>query len=488
MFIEPKFTPVVDLCLDTMEKKKQALVFVNTKSSAEKQAEDVAKKSNPYLDDLSNEILKVLPSPTKQCKRLAFCVARGTAFHHSGLHYKQRQIVEDHFRAGDIKIICSTPTLAAGLDMPAYRTILKDLKRFTQRGMQYIPVLEYLQMAGRAGRPSYDTEGQAIAISTDEKQREEIVEKYLYGVPEEIFSKLAAEPVLRTYVLSLLSTGYVGTHKELLDFFSKTFFGHQYGDTDQLDFIITKVLGLLEEWEFITSSSGKSDFVSADEVSDGYKVTKIGRRVSELYLDPYTARQLILRLQCDKEKTTFGYISAMVNTFEMRPLLTVRTREVDDVQHSIEVHREELLFEEPYEYEELQAFMNSIKTTNFMLDWMDEIGEDLLLEKYNIRPGEIRYKIDNADWLIMSMQELAKLMLLRDANALQKIRTRLKMGVKEELLPLVKLKGIGRVRARKMFSNNIKNVRDIRNVSISQLETLLGKKIAENLVEEINKR
>ena len=179
MFIEPKFTPVVDLCLDTMEKKKQALVFVNTKSSAEKQAEDVAKKSNPYLDDLSNEILKVLPSPTKQCKRLAFCVARGTAFHHSGLHYKQRQIVEDHFRAGDIKIICSTPTLAAGLDMPAYRTILKDLKRFTQRGMQYIPVLEYLQMAGRAGRPSYDTEGQAIAISTDEKQREEIVEKYL---------------------------------------------------------------------------------------------------------------------------------------------------------------------------------------------------------------------------------------------------------------------------------------------------------------------
>lgn len=487
MFVEPVFTPVVDLCLDTLAKEKQALVFVNTKSSAEKQAEDVAKKLNPSLKELAGEILKTLPSPTKQCKRLAFCVERGTAFHHSGLHYKQRQLIEDNFRAGNIKIICSTPTLAAGLDMPAYRAILKDLKRYTHRGMQYIPVLEYLQMAGRAGRPSYDTEGQAIAISTDEKQREEIVDTYLYGVPEEIYSKLAAEPVLRTYVLSLLATGYVATHQELLDFFSKTFFGHQYGDVDQLDFIITKVLGLLESWEFISSSSGASDFVSADEVGDGYQVTKLGRRVAELYLDPYTAHELIQRLQSDKEKTTFGYISAMVNTLEMRPLLSVRTREVEDVQHSIEVHREELLFDEPYEYDELQTFMNSIKTTNFMMDWMNEVGEDLLLEKYNIRPGEIRSKLDKSDWLVMSMQELAKILLLRDANALQKVRTRLKMGVKEELLPLVKLKGIGRVRARKMFNNNIKHVRDIRHVSLGQLEGILGKKTAENLLEEINK-
>ena len=65
---------------------------------------------------------------------------------------KQRELIEDNFREGVIKIICATPTLAYGLSLPAFRSILKDLRRYGPRGMAYIPVLEYLQMSGRAGR------------------------------------------------------------------------------------------------------------------------------------------------------------------------------------------------------------------------------------------------------------------------------------------------------------------------------------------------
>ena len=109
--------PVVNIALDTIEKKKQALVFVNTKRSAEKVAEEIAKKykkPTPALIELSDKILNAIPKSTKQCQRLAFCVRNGIAFHHAGLHSKQKELVENAFRSGIIKIIGCTPTLAAG--------------------------------------------------------------------------------------------------------------------------------------------------------------------------------------------------------------------------------------------------------------------------------------------------------------------------------------------------------------------------------------
>jgi helicase len=160
---------VVDLCLDVLRLKKQSIVFVNTKKSAESCAEKVASKLNVDADSsvLSSQVEKVLSSPTKQCKRLGKVLRNGVAFHHSGLSSAQRRIIEEGFRSGIIRIICSTTTLGAGLDLPAFRTIIRDLKRFSPGwGSVPIPVLEYEQMAGRAGRPSFDSFGEAICIAS----------------------------------------------------------------------------------------------------------------------------------------------------------------------------------------------------------------------------------------------------------------------------------------------------------------------------------
>ena len=72
----------LDLALDTIKIGKQALVFVNTKRSAEKTAEDIAKKvktENEKLIGLSKDVLKALSSHTKQCERLSNCVKKGIA-------------------------------------------------------------------------------------------------------------------------------------------------------------------------------------------------------------------------------------------------------------------------------------------------------------------------------------------------------------------------------------------------------------------------
>ena len=164
---------VLNICLDTLEKKKQALVFVNTKSSAEAEAERIAAKvkvddsEKEKLDELASKIMNVLEKSTRQCQRLALCAKKGVAFHHAGLHSEQRELIEDNFRNGTIKIICATPTLAYGLNLPAFRVIVRDLKRFSSpRGMAWIPVLEFLQFCGRAGRPDFNDEyGEAICLA-----------------------------------------------------------------------------------------------------------------------------------------------------------------------------------------------------------------------------------------------------------------------------------------------------------------------------------
>ena len=126
---------------------------------------------------MADKVEHVLSKATRQCSRLAKCVKKGIAFHHAGLTNEQKNLIEDGFREGKIKIICCTPTLAAGVDLPAYRVIVKDLKRFGFRGMVWIPVLEYLQMAGRAGRPKYDKKGEAIVIAKTEVGKEKIKER-----------------------------------------------------------------------------------------------------------------------------------------------------------------------------------------------------------------------------------------------------------------------------------------------------------------------
>jgi len=482
---------ILNIALDTMKIGKQALVFANTKKSAEKTAEEISKNiasEDEKLKMLADEALNSLSMPTKQCERLAFCLRKGIAFHHAGLVQKQREIIENNFRDGTIRIICSTPTLAYGVDLPAYRAIIKDLRRYTLHGLTWIPVLDYLQMSGRAGRPNYDKEGQAIVIASTNSEKEKIIERYLNGSPEEIYSKLAVEPVLRTYVLSLIAANFTTTKKQLFDFFDKTFYAYQFKDLRRLHSTINKVIDLLEDWEFIMSSA--KDFSSANELADEkFKTTLIGKRVAELYIDPLTANFIItcMRNASDKKLDAFSYLQVISHTLEIRPLLKVGIREYDKVQEAMLELSDFLLEDEPSMYEpEYEDFLNSVKTALMFNQWVNEQDEEFLLEEYNIRPGELKAKTDIADWLLYATEEICKIMHYQSLiKEIVKLRLRLRYGVKEELLPLVRLENIGRVRARLLFRNRFRDIKDLRNANLSTLTQILGEKIALSVKKQL---
>ncbi len=483
----------VSLSADTLSKRKQALMFLSTRSSAEAAAEKISKTTERFLtgeekeklSGLSDEALDALSSPTKQCRRLSALLKRGVAFHHAGLVAKQRKIVEDGFRDGTIKILTATPTLAFGLNLPAWRVVIRDVKRFSGYGADYIPVLEVQQMCGRAGRPKYDKEGEAVLVAKSRHEAQELWERYILGEAEPIYSKLSVEPVLRMHVLALIASDVVKSRDGLRDFFSKTFFARQYGDIGEVMEKVDKVLKELESYTFIRAGGENfisSEFVPAFELGEDAKLsaTRIGKRVSQLYIDPQSANLLVNNIE-QGDKQDVHHMLAINQCMEMRPLLRVKNKEYEDIEDELAVHGIVSPDSWNTDYDD---FLSAFKTSLMLNEWMSETGEDFLLEKFGITPGELYAKTANAEWMLYAAAELAILLNKRDvANSLNKLRLRIKYGVKEELLPLIRLKNIGRMRARSLHKNGIKSFSDIKTAPVEKLEKLLGKTVARQLKE-----
>ena len=380
--------------------------------------------------------------------------------------------------------------MAAGVDLPAFRAIIRDVRRFTSRGLSFIPVLEYLQMCGRAGRPSYDNEGQAILVASSLPEANQLTEQYIHGAPESIQSKLAVEPALRSAVLSLIATRSVRTKKQLFDFFNRTFWAHQYGDTTALESVVGKILTQLESWHFL-SPVNQEEFASADMLEDArLAATSLGRRVAELYLDPLTAHHLISGLEQatkNSSDSVFPVLHLLTFTLEMRPYLRVRQKEYEMVEEKVEIASSQKLIADISPYDErYDDLLGAAKTAILLGEWIEEKKEDYLLEKFVVRPGELKAKITTCDWLIYSCMELCTLLDYKKMKTvLVKIRLRLKYGAKEELLPLLRLQQIGRIRARKLFANHIKSIADVRKTDISVLSKILGNAVAMTIKKQV---
>ena len=278
-----------------------------------------------------------------------------------------------------------------------------------------------------------------------------------------------------------------------MDFFKKTFYAYQFGDMKLLEKIIDKVIELLKAYTFLERSDAEyDDFVSANvSVEDTLKATPLGEKVSELYLDPYTAHHILEAFEQTKQKRVkdinIGLLQALSDTIEMEPLLPVRSADVESLHTVLSSFEDSLLVPVPSEYDfSFDDFLRTIKTALFFKAWIDETDEELLLERFSIRPGETRAKLENIDWLIRCSLELARFNHERELiSVLVKLQKRLNYGVKEELLPLLRLKGIGRVRARKLFDAGYTSLSDLKPESQKKITDLIGEKLTQNIFDQL---
>jgi len=468
----PKLEGLVE---DVLAEDGQALIFVNTRRLSQSTAEKLAEITKKFVGDEAKEIArKILEGEEINIisKKLAKCVANGIAFHHAGLSSKQRKEIEDAFKKGIIKVIVATPTLAAGINLPARRVIIKSLWRYAEMEgyMQPIPVLEIKQMMGRAGRPGYDKEGEAILIAKNKIEKERIWKEYLEADVEPIYSKLASEPALRMHLLALIATDFAVYWDEIIDFMKKTFYVHQLGVVPEER--IWEIIDFLERNEFIESKGER------------WKATLFGYKTVSLYLDPLSALKMRMALE-GKIGTTFSYLHAICSTPDTRCLFLSR-RDEGWLEEKIEKEKFLLPIPSPYDAD-YEWFLMEVKTACLLEDWIEEKKEDDLINKYQVGPGDIHARVETAEWLLYAMQELARLFNFDVVPLLAKLRLRVKYGCREELLNLVKLQGIGRVRARTLYKHGFKSISMLRKASVATLASLpgIGEKIAKQIKEQV---
>ena len=463
-------------CLIFVESRRRSMSLAREAASA--LAGILSKRALSELQEVSADIL-VYGERTSLSDDLASSVSRGAAFHHAGLRTEHRHIVENAFKAGKIKVIVATPTLAAGVNLPARTVVIGSYRRFVPGyGMYPISVLEYKQMSGRAGRPQYDEFGEAVLIASSSDEQDALMENYVLAKPERLYSRLAQEAAIRGHTLAAVASDYAHSEGGLLDFFGGTFYGYHY-PPGNIKLILAAILSYL----------GREDMIQHE--GEYVYATEFGRRVSELYIDPLTA--VVLRdglRRAAPEVTEFTWLQLVCHTPDMRPILRPRRRDAGTVEAFVGEHRDEFACRvpddgDPIDYEQ---FLGEVKTAMVLNAWIDEMSESDLLERFYVQPGDRYSAVHNAEWLLYAAHELAGVLGLPDPRRqLSRIRDRVKYGVTKRLLPLVRLRGIGRVRARVLYNSGFTTVAALKRAPVGRLVEipLIGPRLAKVIKEQV---
>ena len=553
---------------DTIANNGQLLIFVNSRKSSQKEARELSKhilnrvKNEPNFDNgdkfvnLNNisESINQNENSSPLGKKLSNSVKGGIAFHHAGLSNQQRKKIEQLFKSGDLFCIVATPTLAQGVNLPARRVIIRDVKRWSTAASRNMPmpIMEIKQMLGRAGRPKYDKRGDAWIISKNLDDEIRNVEHFLLSEPEEITSKLAnpnaqtaeEDPAMLTHVLSLIATSDMNDRDALGKFFSKTFLSTHLESEyleNQIDRVIkwlfdndmitkegeseivkeriireeggvklddnwddevpnwaesaTKISGVNLNYKNqnklsdITPRKGPAIFgfkkasnyeVEEIEVPDSpsmvYSATALGMRITRLYLNPVSgkilkngltnAMKILTGIDLERQISPFSLLHLVTCTPDFIPLWPQK-KDLEKIQDALYGHERELLTQSVDLDDERR-----MKGALVLQSWIEEISLNDLEIEWNVQPGDLRSRVDLAEWLLYS----TRVILMEDEElsrmdkeshrvlfeAIDETHRRIRYGCKSDLISLVSLRGIGRVRAREMVEKlGVANVKDI---------------------------
>lgn len=463
--------PIIAYTLYVLEHGGQVLVFRNSRKMAESTAKKISSSMgllslpDKELLKVGEEIKNVEDAGSNEKEELYELVVRGVAFHHAGLSKGLREIIERAFRERKIKVIVATPTLAAGVNLPARAVIIGDFHRYNRKILGYqeeIPIMEYKQMAGRAGRPGFDKEGEAVIVVRNKKEAEKVFKKYILSPPEPIESRLGNESAFYSFLLGIISSEKKISEDDLEDYAMDTLL-----DKDVAEKYVKRGITWLRDNEFI---AGDDELV----------LTKFGKRVADLYINPFTAKVFKDYLTKSDKSCNIAYLHLVAYTPD-GPTVSVTRSELEELVDEAPCP---LFVEEPEDEDEFYNYVSALKVAMIINDWIEEVDEDVILSRYGIGSGDLRSIIDTMDWLTYSGYNVAKVLDLKEHyESLYTLNLRVKDGVKEELLDLVKIQGVGRKRARILYNHGIKKPEDV-VMNVEKVKSLLGQKIGEKIAKE----
>lgn len=449
---------IVKIVEKAIEDNSQALSFVSTRRFTESLATYVAKKidkkttneQKQKFKQVADKLLEVPKKkgslPTTTCLKLAEAAEKGVVFHHAGLFNEQKEIIEDEFRNGNILMITATPSLMYGVNLPSKYVVIRDHTRWTSNGPASIPVFDYEQMSGRAGRPQYDDVGYSYLVAKTMDEAFDLEARYVNGEIELTNSKLIDnKDAIYKQIIAQIASSLSKNLDDLNDFFGKTLYGFQMKNNPSMSMFAQDSLN----WELESALEFLLQNGIIRATPEGLKTTDFGNLIAKSNYAVETAVKIKEYVSTMEKLNPAEMIYALAETPNL-PLISFKGRKSKD---SV---RDKL--------SECGLFAvdigNPEATAVSLIEWIDERNEYEIENAYNVYSASTRRSAYEASRLVKfaknTLEVLGNYSNLKDMDYLS---ARLYYGVKEDIIPLVVgVKRLGRKRARllmKTFGDNL---------------------------------
>lgn len=449
---------IVKIVEKAIEDNSQALSFVSTRRFTESLATYVAKKIDKKttkeqkhkFKQVADKLLEVPKKkgslPTTTCLKLAEAAEKGVVFHHAGLFNEQKEIIEDEFRNGNILMITATPSLMYGVNLPSKYVVIRDHTRWTSNGPASIPVFDYEQMSGRAGRPQYDDVGYSYLVAKTMDEAFDLEARYVNGEIELTNSKLIDnKDAIYKQIIAQIASSLSKNLDDLNDFFGKTLYGFQMKNNPSMSMFAQDSLN----WELESALEFLLQNGIIRATPEGLKTTDFGNLIAKSNYAVETAVKIKEYVSTMEKLNPAEMIYALAETPDL-PLISFKGRKSKDPV------RDKL--------SECGLFAvdigNPEATAVSLIEWINERNEYEIENAYNVYSASTRRSAYEASRLVKfaknTLEVLGNYSNLKDMDYLS---ARLYYGVKEDIIPLVVgVKRLGRKRARllmKTFGDNL---------------------------------
>ena len=259
-----------------------------------------------------------------------------------------------------------------------------------------------------------------------------------------------------------------------MDFLEATFFAFQYSNFG-LSTVVGECLGFLRQEGML-------------EHTDALLSTSFGKLVSRLYIDPLSAALIVQGLRKAKTLTELTLLQLICSTPDMR-LLYMRREDYQGINDYVMTHAEEFVkIPSPFNIAEYEWFLGEVKTSLLLMEWIREKPENELCSNFGIGEGDIHAIADIAEWIMHVTTQLARLLDLKGGKEAAELEKRIHYGAGPELMELLDIRSIGRVRARKLYEAGFKSTADLAGAASEKVAALLGPKISERIFKQIGRK
>lgn len=471
---------IVKIVEKAIEDNSQALSFVSTRRFTESLATYVAKKidkkttkeQKQKFKQVADKLLEVPKKkgslPTTTCLKLAEAAEKGVVFHHAGLFNEQKEIIEDEFRKGNILMITATPSLMYGVNLPSKYVVIRDHTRWTSNGPASIPVFDYEQMSGRAGRPQYDDVGYSYLVAKTMDEAFDLETRYVNGEIELTNSKLIDnKDAIYKQIIAQIASSLSKNLDDLNDFFGKTLYGFQMKNNPSMSMFAQDSLN----WELESALEFLLQNGIIRATPEGLKTTDFGNLIAKSNYAVETAVKIKEYVSTMEKLNPAEMIYALAETPDL-PLISFKGRKSKDPV------RDKL--------SECGLFAvdigNPEATAVSLIEWIDERNEYEIENAYNVYSASARRSAYEASRLVKfaknTLEVLGNYSNLKDMDYLS---ARLYYGVKEDIIPLVVgVKRLGRKRARLLMKTFGDNLSEASEKDLQKVEGI-GPKLADKV-------